>query len=497
MQNLLTASQMREADAYTIAHEPIASIDLMERAAHAFIERSLALSLIKKDQSILICCGAGNNGGDGLAIARQLYEEGFSALHIWIIHYNERQSADFKTNLARIETLPISIQSFAQEDELPMIEQSLIIDAMLGSGLNKPLSGSWLKVVQHLNQAKKKVIAVDIPTGMPADGHLMRSMTALFAHEVISFQRPKINFLFPESAYFMKRFHVVDIGLNEDFIARQASDFYEITSNDARAIYKERRPFSHKGTYGHSLLIAGSEDTMGAALLCAEACLYTGSGLTSACIPKTGLTALNTRLPEVMAISREALFHQPLKQYTAMAVGPGLGKSQEISELMKRLLAKPAMPMVIDADALNVLAENQQLFDRLPPDSILTPHMKEFDRLFGEHSYWYDRVVKAREEAQQRKLIIVLKNQYTFIALPNGRILVNFTGNPAMASGGMGDALTGMLVALLAQGYRAEEAAILGCYLHGKSGDLLAETGMAVVPANVLIQNISKVMGNI
>jgi len=496
MRNLLTASQMREADAYTIANEPIASIDLMERASLAFVNRLLAIVSLKKSQPLLICCGTGNNGGDGLAIGRLLHDRGFTSITIWVVNYNAHQSADFKTNYQRLTALPLKVFELLPEDELPTIEQELIIDALLGSGLNKPLSDKWLTLVTHINNAKKRVVAVDVPTGMPADGRLATTTEALFAQEVITFQRPKISFLFPESAHFMERFDVVDIGLNESFIARQTVDFYEITDKDIWGIYKKRLPFSHKGTYGHSLLVAGSEDTMGAALLCAEACLYTGSGLTSLCIPQSGFTALNCRLPEVMAVERGHLFQEKLDKYKAVAIGPGLGRGGETTELLKYLLDQPTLPMVIDADALNVLAEKRVLFDQLPPGTILTPHMKEFDRLFGDHANWWDRVEKARLEATARKLVIVLKNRFTFIALPDGRIAINFTGNPAMASGGMGDALTGIIVSLLAQKYGAEDAAILACYLHGKAGDLLAEDGIAIIPASVLIKKIPKAIGD-
>jgi len=495
MRNLLKASQVRDADAYTIANEPIASIDLMERASRAFVEKLFRLSIVQKEQPILICCGTGNNGGDGLAIARMLYEQGFSALDIWVLYYNDRQSADFKTNLMRIEALDIKVWSFFPADSLPVVTQDVIIDALLGSGLNKPLAGAWLKAVQHLNQAKKTTVAVDIPTGMLADGQLETSREVLYAQDVITFQRPKISFLFPESARCMERFHVVDIGLDERFIAQQEVDFYEVTTGDVRRIYKNRHPFSHKGTYGHALLVAGSEGTLGAALLCAEACLFAGAGLTSASIPRSGLAALNTRLPEVMTINREALFQQPLNKYHALGIGPGLGTDSEAKGLVSDMIEQFTGPTVVDADALHVLANEKELLDRLSRGTVLTPHMKEFDRLFGQHHTWWARVERAKSEASRRKLVIVLKNRFTFIAVPDGKVYMNFTGNPAMASGGMGDALTGIIVSFLAQGYEPKEAAILGCYIHGKAGDVLNETGMAVIPASILISEVPKVIG--
>lgn len=492
MRKIPLAKQMREADAYTIAHEPIASVDLMERASRAFVERLLTV-LPLPQYSVLICCGTGNNGGDGLAIGRLLYEHGICDITIWIVAYNVHSTADFLTNYQRIKQLNVPVQEFQPSDKLPEIRQDLIIDALLGSGLNKPLSGAWVDLVDHLNRAGKKIVAVDIPTGMPADGHIDPNAASIIADEVITFQRAKWSFLFPESAPLMKGFHVVDIGLDEDFIESLSGDLMEVTEDDICRIYKERRPFSHKGTYGHALLIAGNEQTMGAALLAGEACLFTGAGLTSLSIPHSGFIAMNTRLPEVMLAPRDQGI--AMEKFNALAVGPGLGKGETEIQLVKHLLLQDKLPpLILDADALNILAGEQILLDRLPANTVLTPHMKEFDRLFGESKSWIDRVLLAQAEARRKKLVIVLKNRFTFIAVPDGKIYVNFTGNPGMAIGGMGDTLTGILVSLLAQGYTPHEAAILGCYIHGKAGDVLAAEGMAVIPPSVLIQKIPNVI---
>ena len=490
MKNIITSTQIRDTDRYTIETEPIASIDLMERAALAFVSLFTQLHP-DRNTSILVCCGTGNNGGDGLAIARLLQERGYDAIAVWVARFADHESDDFATNLTRLHQTPIPITEFFPADRLPDIHQSVVIDALLGSGLNKPLADDWLRLARHINQADSRVVAVDIPTGLRADGTIPDAEYTIHAHEVIAFQRPKCGFFFPESAPAMDRFYVVDIGLDEAFIENTPSDFKLVELEDVQRIYRKRQPFSHKGTYGHALVIAGSTQTMGAALLCCGASLHCGAGLTTACIPPEGLTALNTRFPEVMYCSEDDL-DRVWENMDAVGIGPGLGG--RIS-MLERCLAYADKPLVIDADALTYLGQNKSLVDHLPKGSVLTPHMKEFDRLFGDHGSWWDRVQTARQQAIQRQLVVVLKNRYTFVAVPDGRVLINPTGNPAMASGGMGDVLTGMLVSFLAQGYPPDEAALLACYLHGAAGDQLATAGMAVVPAGRLIRRLPKIIG--
>jgi len=254
-------------------------------------------------------------------------------------------------------------------------------------------------------------------------------------------------------------------------------DFHLITADDIRAIFRSRDLFSHKGTYGHALIIAGAPATMGAALLSAEGCLHAGAGLTTAAIPETGLMALNTLLPEVMYIARADLKAEALEKYNAIAAGPGMTLSSGISktdlELMQTLTALK-QPLVLDAEGLNFLAANKRLLQSLPGNSVLTPHVKEFDRLFGKHATWWERLLTAREMARELKIVIVLKNQYTLIAVPEDGVFINPTGNPAMAQGGMGDVLTGIIAAYIAQGYEPAQASVLGCYFHGRAGDELA-----------------------
>jgi hydroxyethylthiazole kinase-like uncharacterized protein yjeF len=268
--------------------------------------------------------------------------------------------------------------------------------------------------------------------------------------------------------------------------------YRKVTFADIRKIYKPRASFTHKGTYGHALLVAGNENTMGAALLSSMACLHAGTGLTTASIPQSGLTALNTSLPEVMYLPRTAIEQIANDKYDAIAVGPGLGQDKDSIIILETLL-KLNVPLVVDADALNILSGDKNLMNLLPKGSIITPHMKEFDHLFGKHDNWYDRLNTARKEAQERNIIILLKNQYTFVIDQSGIVYINTTGNPGMAQGGMGDVLTGIIVGYIAQKYTNLEAAIYGCYLHGKSGDELYKLN-ANVTASQVANNLPKVV---
>ncbi len=492
MQHIPTSEQTRLADRHTIEHEPIASIDLMERASRAFTTRFMEIAP-DNSASILVCAGTGNNGGDGLAIARMLHQLGYPHVSVWVARFTRNETADFTTNLSRLADTGVDINELLPGHPLPPITASFVIDALIGAGLNKPLTGDFLRLVRHLNAAGKSVIAVDIPTGLPSEGPIDPATEATLACEAIAFQRPKLNFFFPESAPAVSRFHTVPIGLDEAFINALPTDFMLLERSDITRIYQPRKPFSHKGTYGHALIVAGHARTMGAALLCAGACVHTGAGLTTASIPKEGLTALNIAHPEAMYLPRQDTATN-LDPYDAIAIGPGLGSE---TQLLESVLDQRGKPVVFDADAINSMAQHPAYLDRLPPACILTPHAKEFDRLFGTQPSWWNRVETARERAVRHQVVIVLKNRFTFIITPEGNVLINPTGNPAMASGGMGDVLTGMLVAFLAQGYAATDSAVLACYLHGLAGDQLNKQGLAVIPASRLLRSIPAVMGTL
>jgi hydroxyethylthiazole kinase-like uncharacterized protein yjeF len=474
MLSLLTARQIREADAYTIANEPISSVNLMERASKAFVGWFIN-HFPDKNLTISVYCGTGNNGGDGLAIARMLYDHKYFNIDIKIARFSEKCSPDFDANLARIKQMGLDLRELKPDGVFPAEKSEIIIDALLGSGLNKPLAGDYKRLAEFINEASKTVVAVDVPTGFFTDGEMDKDATVIKADLVITFQQPKINFLLPESAPHIKCWEVVNIGLDERFIQELESPYQFVTDKDIKKLLKPRRHFSNKGTYGHALIIAGQPETMGAALLSSAGSVYAGAGLTTACVPESGLTALNTYLPEIMAIVRKG--DEPKVEwdkFTAIAIGPGLGKDRSTLALLNEVFNNYKKPVVIDADALNVLAENPALWKKVPAGSILTPHMKEFDRLFGKHTNWWQRLQRSMEMAKQHNIYIVLKNDYTLVATPEGKVYFNSTSNPAMATGGMGDVLTGIITSLIAQKYTPEEACIIGVYIHGKAGDELA-----------------------
>ena len=494
MLQLLTSSQIREADAHTIKSKPISSIDLMESASRAFVKAFME-EIPDKDTSISVYCGTGNNGGDGLAIARLLKEQAYPNVSVKIARFSTKETEDFHINFKRLALTEIPIIEIYGVQDFPQEDAALIIDALIGSGLNSSLRGDFQVLVDHLSQLNKNVIAVDIPSGFPSEGKIDPKATVLKAKLTITFQRAKINFFFPESVHATARFRVVDIGLDEAYIQSLPGSWKLIEENDLKGLLRTRQAFSHKGSYGHALIIAGDTRTMGAALLCADACLHSGAGLTTACIPEQGMPALNAYAPEVMTLSRTELASEVnSKKFNSIAIGPGLGTDTSATKTLKQALEFKT-PMLVDADALNILAAKPELLQQLPKQTILSPHMKEFDRLFGVSSTWWDRVALAQSKAKELNLIILLKNQYTFIALPEGDLLINPTGNPAMAVGGMGDVLSGMIAAFLAQAYTPKEAVILACYIHGKAGDILnQEMGMYSIPPGELVMILPEVI---
>jgi hydroxyethylthiazole kinase-like uncharacterized protein yjeF len=495
---LLTAAQIREADAFTIAHEPISSINLMERASNAFVNCFIT-RFPNKMESISVYCGTGNNGGDGLAIARLLHEHGYEKIDVKVVRFSDHETADFSENLKRLAAMPVQLSYLTPDVPIPTESAALLIDGMLGSGLNKPLTGKYKELVNYLNNLHKIVVAIDVPTGFYTDGMVDASSTVLKANLVITFQQPKINFLLPESGPYIDGWEAVDIGLDQNFGSSVSSPYQLMEETDVKLLLKPRTRFSHKGTYGHALLIAGQAKTMGAALLCSSACVYAGAGLTTACIPESGLTALNSYQAEVMAIIRQKgeLPEMQPDKFTVIAIGPGLGKDDDALALLKYVLNNFKKPIVVDADALNLLADNPELLEQLPKGSILTPHMKEFDRLFGKHDSWWQRLQTLRQKAMELGICIVLKNAYTITGTPGGVLYFNSTSNAAMAVGGMGDVLTGIVTALLAQKHTPEEACMLGCYLHGKAGDELALPNymQVVLPGKVAAQVPATIAG--
>jgi NAD(P)H-hydrate epimerase len=498
MLKLLTASQIRDADKHSIENKFHISVDLMEEAASAFVTAFVSY-IPHRNESISVYCGSGNNGGDGLAISRLLLDVGYKKIKVKVAWFNEGCTDDFNINLDRLNETGIPVHIFEAFDATLFAEESdIIIDGLIGSGLNRPLSHDLKLLVEALNALNKRIISIDIPSGLLSEGVLDAQATVINSELTICFQRPKINFFFPESGQALQGFKIVPIGLDENYLQALPSSWEFVEAADIKSFITPRKRFTHKGTYGHALIVAGKKETMGAALLATDACLHAGAGLTTAFIPESGLVALNTSQPEVMAILRESFnFFNPhlLDKYQAIAVGPGLGNDNSTAALLYYLLENYKSPLVLDADALNILSENESWLSMIPANSILTPHIKEFDRLFGSHTSSWGRIETAKQQAEKYQVIIIVKNQHSFIVMPDGRVRINSTGNPAMAVGGMGDVLTGIIAAFLAQGYSPENAATISCYVHGLAGDILKTKGeMNNIPPRYIIKTLPEVI---
>lgn len=476
---ILSATQIRKADAYTIQQDGIASIDLMERAANACVD--WLKKNITADKRLVIFAGTGNNGGDGIAIARLMHQSDY-VVNVYVIGEKGKGSQDFQINISRLEKLPITINYVQTLNQIDAFKNNdVIIDAIFGTGLNKPVEGLFADVIHFINQSNNKVISIDIPSGLFCDTEDISALRIVVnATFTLTFQLPKFSILFPETGKYCGQFYVLDIGLNKEFIQLQDSIFFYITDDEIKENFNfHRDKFSHKGTYGHALIIAGSYGKAGAAILSAKAALRSGCGLVTLHSAAKNVLSIHAAFPEAMVSidsNEEYISELPdLKLYDAIGIGPGIGMHDDTVQMLKKLIKTVNVPIVLDADAINILAENKTWLSFLPQGSILTPHPKEFDRLAGKCNDSFERLQKARELALKTNSIIVLKGAHTAIISPSGKVYFNSTGNPGMATAGSGDVLTGVITSFIAQGFSSFEAALLGVYIHGLSGDIAAQ----------------------
>lgn len=478
MIKIFATDKVKELDQYTIQNEPISSIDLVERAATVFIHEFCRR--YSKQTRIVIFAGQGNNGADALAIARLLIDEGYR-IETYLFNPTEHLSYDCELNKQRL--LGMEKVEFIEviADFIPptLSELDVVIDGLFGSGLNRPLTGGFAAMVNYINQSDATVVAIDIPSGLFGEDNRSNDSDAIIrANLTLTFGFPKLAFLLPENHQYVGDWKVLDIGLHPDIIDNTPTPFTLITEEDIACVFQPRNRFSHKGTFGHALLIAGSRGKMGAALMASRACLRSGAGLLTVHIPQRGEMIMQTAFPEAMLSfdpHQDYFTSVPdIATYSAIGVGPGIGQYLESAAALERLLQTAGKPVVLDADALNLIASNKDLLNRIPERSILTPHPKEFDRIAGESSCAYERLKKTQSFAIEHKLCIVLKGAYTAICTPSGNVYFNGCGNPGMATAGSGDVLTGIILGLLAQGMEPETAAATGVFLHGTAGDLAA-----------------------
>lgn len=466
---IFPAAQIRAWDEYTIAHEPIASINLMERAAEALAD--WMVQLIAPHKTLCIFCGPGNNGGDGLALARLLQGQ-FSHIQVYLIASN-KQSPDCRTNVERLQQLGITIHELANPADFPPIGlDTVIVDALFGTGLNKPLEGLAEALVQHLNNSTATCISIDLPSGLLAD--TPTAGTVIKATHTLSFQCPKLAFLLADNAALIGKVHILDIGLHPAYYNDTATPLQTVDAPLAQNLYQPRSATGHKYTFGHALLYAGSENMMGAAILSAKACLRSGAGLVTVHTEAAQKHIIPIALPEAL-VSDEAAFSTLVQKKAAIGIGPGWARNEHNAHLLEQILTDWEGPLVIDASALGLLVNCLPLLAaKKETPAILTPHGGEFARLFGETANGFTQMDRALAMAATHHCWIVLKGPHTLIACPDGKAYFNTTGNSGMATAGSGDVLTGIITGLLAQGYPAQAACLLGVYLHGLAGDCAA-----------------------
>lgn len=493
---IFTAQQIYEADKQTIQNQNISSTALMQRAATKVFNWLSAYLQDFKDE-IIVFCGVGNNGGDALIVAKQLIAKGYN-VQVYIVNVSDKRSKDFIWAYEQLKKSAVKQPKLLrEEDTFPILHKNeFLIDGIFGIGLNRSING-WVKeLIQHINRSETFKLAIDIPSGLFADAPITDYDAVIRANHTLSFQAPKLAFLLPENHAYVPSFEILDIGLDPQYLQETETTAVLTTKSTVQNLYKPRQQFGHKGNYGHALIVAGSYGKIGAAVLSTKACLRTGAGLATSFIPKCGYDILQNTIPEAMIvtdvnekkITNICLDFQP----SVIAIGMGIGQALETKDTLLRLFKSTNRPMILDADAINLIATHKELQETIPKGSILTPHPGELKRLIGKWENDYDKLEKTKLFSKKYEVIVLIKGAYTTIV--NGeKLFINTTGNPGMATGGSGDVLSGMLAALVSQGYDILTASILGVYIHGRAGDLAAKkNGYESLLANDIIDHIGK-----
>ena len=492
---IFTSAQIHELDKYTIEHEPVKSIDLMERSAKAITEQWT------NQTPIVVFAGPGNNGGDALAVARMLAEQAYD-VSVYLFNINKNLSADCSVNRQRLLDAK-RVKNFnevnVQFDPPALTERTLVVDGLFGSGLNKPLTGGFASLVKYINQSPSKVVSIDLPSGLMAENNTFNvKANIIHADLTLTLQQKKLAFMFADNQEFIGKLRILDIRLSQEFIQKTDALYTIVEESDVRSLIRPRPDFAHKGNMGSALIIAGSYGMAGAAILATKACLRSGVGKAIVHTPRRNYTIMQVAVPEaVMQMDREETFFSDSvdsTDYDALGIGPGLGQSENTAIALIGQIRRTQCPIVIDADALNILANHQAWMQQLPQGIIMTPHPKEFDRLAGTPSNSaYERLSKAQLMAEHLQGYVLLKGHYSALCLPNGHVIFNSTGNSGMATAGSGDVLTGIITALLARGYDRPVACMTGMYVHGLAGDLAAkELGKESLMASDIIDYLPK-----
>ncbi|MDF1517099.1 MAG: NAD(P)H-hydrate dehydratase [Lutibacter sp.] len=490
---IISPQQTASADIATIKNKGITSADLMETAATSCFQW-LHNKLEGENINIHVFCGIGNNGGDGLVIARHLHKHNYR-VNCYVVNFSDKRTDEFLVNYHRLKEIGLNPIELNNENDFPEIEANdLVVDAILGSGLTRNPEGFTKKLIQYLNHKKVFVLAIDIPSGLFADKSVTDPTSVLKSSHILTFQTPKLAFLLPENKDYVNSWEVVDIGLNQNYIESLKPKTYYTTITDVIPLYKTRNKWDHKGTYGHSLIIGGSYGKIGAVTLASKAALKIGSGLVSSYIPKSGYAILQVSVPEAMVevdTDDELTYFNFKTNPTVIGIGPGMGTAEKTAQGFENFIKDNKLPLVIDADGLNLLSKNQELLNYLPKNTVLTPHPKELERLIGIWKNDYDKLEKVLEFSKKHDVVVVIKGAHTIVV--NGdELYFNSTGNPALATGGSGDVLTGIITGLIAQGYEPLNAAILGVYLHGKTADIAIKiTGYETFTATTIFDYLA------
>jgi len=474
---IINRAQIQNWDKYTIEHEPISSIDLMERASRQCADWILSRYVL--NTPVYIFCGIGNNGGDGLAIARMLLGKGIP-VKCYVCKFSETTTKDHNVNYRRLLDLNQKVYIITGAGDIPELRSGgIIIDAILGSGLNRSIEGWLAELVLSINQSDTLVVSIDMPSGLFCEDNRSNKLANVIqADHTLTFQVPKLSQLLPLTGKYCGSLHVVDIDLQKDYLKNVDSNLFYIGARMVQGLLKPRNKFDHKGKFGHAMIVAGSYGKLGASILATRATFRTGAGLVTAYIPRCGYEVLQSTVPEAMVEVNmgndffEGSFDHSTK---TIGVGPGIGTKEETVEFLASLLNNTTSPMVLDADALNILSSYPELLRLLPEKSILTPHPKEFSRLVGDFSTDEEAIEKQLNFAKAHNCYLILKGANSRLAYPDGNLYFNSTGNPGMATAGSGDVLSGMILGLLARGYAPKEAAIVGIYLHGLAGDIASD----------------------
>ncbi|WP_350286983.1 NAD(P)H-hydrate dehydratase [uncultured Croceitalea sp.] len=492
---IFSTEQIYAADKFTIEKQQISSDMLMERAATQIFEW-MHTRLQGSKVKIHLFCGIGNNGGDGIALARHLVENEYD-VSVYVVNYSEKRSKDFLINLDRLKERKLWPEFLDSDCSFPQIgRDDIIVDAIFGIGLNRKPDDWVAKLIEHLNNSQAFILAVDIPSGLFMDQAPENEEQVVRANFVLSFQAPKLPFFLPSTGVFSNQWELLDIGLDQEFLFSTDTDFEFIGKPEVLPLYHPRLKYSHKGNYGHALIVGGSYGKIGAVNLAANACIHSGAGLVTAFVPECGYNPLQAALPEIMVLTDDEdnkLSNIDFEiEPSVIGIGMGMGSDEETVAAFSSLLETNTKPMVIDADGLNILAKNQKLLSQLPKQSVLTPHPKELRRLLGDWSNDFDKLNKGKEFSKKYDCVLVIKGAHTII-IYDDKGYINSTGNPGMATAGSGDVLAGMLTGMLAQGYSPLNAAIFSVYLHGLAGDIaIAETGYEALTASKLIDTIGK-----